>query len=231
MDQGNPQFGTHQGQLLGAVIGAVVHIQALRQSAAQDRLLEHRQKGLGVLRQGKGGIRNDPGGIVDEGDQVGLAPDAPPYPDAWPVHHIAHPQLPGLGEGEAAAVVIAWVVLGLVHQAMAGEQPVHGGQWQRQIRGDLGRLARRADDQLHRQIGVVLLGRQQGFDHRGGQGTGLTAVSAGLRQQRLEAAAPIGLEPIAQGLGGYPGATAAGDGVVERGLGGEALVEPLAAGG
>jgi hypothetical protein len=143
LDQGDTELGAHQGQVLGAVIGPVVHIQALRQSAAQDGLAEHRQEGLGVLRQGKGGRGDDPGGIVDEGDQVGLTPGAITHRNARPVHDIAHPQLPGLGEGEAAPVAIARILLGPDHQAMAGEQPMHGGGRQRQVRGHLGGLARR----------------------------------------------------------------------------------------
>ena len=121
--------------------------------------LEHRQEGGGVLRQGKGGVGHDPGGIVDEGDQVGLALGTIAHQDARPVHHIAHPHLPGLGEGEAAPILIARVVLGFVHQAMAGQQAMHGGGRQRQFWGHLGALARLADDQLHRQLGVALLER------------------------------------------------------------------------
>jgi len=46
MDQRHAQPGAHQGQVLGAIVGAVVHVQALRQPPAQQRLLEHRQEGL-----------------------------------------------------------------------------------------------------------------------------------------------------------------------------------------
>lgn len=90
--------------------------------------------------------------------------------------------------------MIAWLLVGFVYQAVAGDQPVEGGGRQRQVRGHRGRLARGADYQFHRQIGVVLLGLQQGRVHRGGRGAGLPAVGAGVGHQRLDVAAAIGFE-------------------------------------
>jgi hypothetical protein len=124
MNQGDAELGAHQGQVLGAVIGPIVHVQALGQPATQDGLLENRQEGGGILRQGEGRIGDHPGGIVDEGDQIGLALDAITDEDRRSVHHIAHPQLPGLLESEAAPVGIALLAPGLAHQSMAGKQAV-----------------------------------------------------------------------------------------------------------
>jgi hypothetical protein len=45
MDQRDAELGAHQRQVAGAVVGAVVDVQALRQAALLDRQLEHRQKG------------------------------------------------------------------------------------------------------------------------------------------------------------------------------------------
>jgi hypothetical protein len=44
------------------------------------------------------------------------------HEDTRSVHHIAHPQLPGPGEGEAAPVGLGVLASGLVHQSMPGEQ-------------------------------------------------------------------------------------------------------------
>ena len=176
-------------------------------------------------------MRDDPGRVVDEGDQVGLALGALSDQDTGAVHDITHPQLPGLGEGEAAAVMIARLLLGLIHQAMAGEQAVHGRGRQRQVCGHLGGLSGLADDQLHREFRVGLLGREQRLDHRRGQGAGLAAVGACFGQQGVEAATAVRLEPIAQRLGRHPGAGAAGDAVVARRPLGELLGEALGAWG
>ena len=54
-------------------------------------------------------------------------------PDLWPVHDVAHPQLAGVAEREAAAV---GAVRGLsVEQALAAEQPVHGRGGERVVDG------------------------------------------------------------------------------------------------
>ena len=50
----------------------IIDEQTLRQTAADEGLLEHRQEGDGVLGTGEGGVGDHPGGVVDEGDQVGL---------------------------------------------------------------------------------------------------------------------------------------------------------------
>ena len=70
---------------------------------------------------------DDPGGIVNEGDQVGLAL-ASAHPHGGAVHHVAHPHLAGPREGEAAAVGLTGGVCGFVHQAVAGQQAMDGGR-------------------------------------------------------------------------------------------------------
>jgi hypothetical protein len=178
MDQRDAELRAHQRQVLGAVVGPVVDVQPLRQSAAQDRLSQHRQKGGGVFGECEGGVGNDAGRIVEEGDEVGLAPSAPVRQDSGPVHRVAHPQLPGPGEGEAAPIALARVFRGLRHEAMAGEQAMHRRARQRQAVGYRRGLPGLADDQLHREARGALFGRQQRLDRRRGQGPGSAAVGA-----------------------------------------------------
>ena len=51
-----------------------------------------------VAKAAKG---DDAGGVVDEGDEGALSPRSP-VAELGPVHDIAHPQLAGVAEGEAA---------------------------------------------------------------------------------------------------------------------------------
>ena len=139
MDQRHAQAGTDQGQLVRTVVGAVVHVQALRDAAAQQGLLEHGQEGLRVLGQAKGAVRHQPGGVIEESDEVGLAPDARVrHQHAGAVHDVAHPQLAGVGEVELAALGVGGglgqqigVASAFADQAGAAEQPVYGGGGQR----------------------------------------------------------------------------------------------------
>src|SRR6266542_7172630 len=72
--------------------------------AAQHRLLQHRQEGGGGLAEGEGGVGHHPRRVVDERDEVGLALLAGDR-DGGPVHHVAHPEIPGLLEDEAPVVL------------------------------------------------------------------------------------------------------------------------------
>jgi hypothetical protein len=56
------------------------------------------------------------------------------------MHHVTHPQLVGLVEGEAPTV-LAGGLLAPLHQAVTREQTVDGGWSQRQVGGDLRALA------------------------------------------------------------------------------------------
>ena len=173
-------------------------------------------------------MRDHPRGIVDKGDQVGLALD--PFADhhARPMHDVAHPQLARVGEGEAAPVMITAIAGGLVHQPMAGQQSMHGRGRQRQFVGHLGQCACFADDQLHGERGIALLDPQQRLGHRRRQLAHLAAIGARFRQQRIEAALAVRLQPVAHGLLGHPRAAAEGDGVVLRGFLCQSHIQPLA---
>ena len=149
VDEGHTELGAHQRQVLGAVVGAVVDIQALRQAAAHQRLLEHRQEGGGVLGQGKGGIGHHPRGVVYESDEVSLAPGAPLDVHGRAVHHVAHPQLAGTRKGEAAPVIARRCVGALAHQSLAHQQTVDRGGGQRHVGGNLLARAGVLDDGAH----------------------------------------------------------------------------------
>ncbi len=74
---------------------------------------------------------DDPRSIVEEGDQIGLATSSVADQDFGAVHDIAHPQLAGLLEGEAAPITLGACLARDVHQSMAHEQPMDGGGRQR----------------------------------------------------------------------------------------------------
>ena len=85
-------------------------------------------------------------------------------------------------------------------------------------------LARRADEGVDRERGLLGLQPHEQLGDIGGQTARPAAVDTGLRIQRLEAAAAVQRQPIADGLGGDAGAPRAGDGVGVVGL----LTQPLA---
>ena len=70
MDQRDAEFGAHQRQMPGTVIGAVVDVKAFTVTPSQNGLLEDRQKRPGVLRMRKGGIGDDPRGIIDKPKKI-----------------------------------------------------------------------------------------------------------------------------------------------------------------
>ena len=72
VDERDAELGTDQGELAGAVVGAVVDIEALGDAAADEGVGEHGEEGLDVLRGGEGGEGDDAGGVVDEGDEGAL---------------------------------------------------------------------------------------------------------------------------------------------------------------
>ena len=218
MDQSDAELGAHQGQLLGAEICSVVDKQTERQAAADQGLLEHRQEGDGVLAAGKGSVGDDAGGVVDEGDQVGLVTLAASA-DLGAVHDIAHPQLNGELEGKAAAVDAKRLVSAFAHEALAAEQTVHGGRRQTQVVGELAGADGAGDHLAHRPDWVFGLGGDQQLDHVGRQAARPAAVGGRLGVERVEAAAAVELESVADGLGGDAGALRAGDGVLLLGLG------------
>ena len=219
VDQRDAELGTDQRELAGAVVGAVVDVEAFGDAAADQRLLEHRQERDGVFREGEGRVRDHPGSVVDEGDQIGFTAPAATVADADPVHHIAHPEFARVLEGEAPPVGARGGIGLPDHQPFAGQEPIDRGRRHRQIGGDRAALAGALDHEPHRELGVLLFHGDERLGNGIGQAAGLTAIGAPLRQQRLEPAFAVELEPVAQGLDGDAGAAAAGDGVVHPRLG------------
>ena len=100
-----------------------------RQAAPQHGLRKHRQEGRDGFREGKGGVRHDMRGVVEQGEQVGLAAAAVARVAAGggAVQHVAPLQLARLPEGEAAAVLARGGLGGALRQAGVLEQVVDGG--------------------------------------------------------------------------------------------------------
>ena len=203
-----------------AVVGTVVDVEPQRKPAAGERALEHRQERGGALGEVEGGEGEHAGGIVDEGHEEGLSASAP-IADLRSVHDIAHPQLAGVAEGEASPVDGDGLAGAFVEKAFAREQPMHCRGSQRALDPA---LARCADEGVDRERGLLGLQPHEQLGDVGGQAAGPAAVDTGLRIQRLEAAAAVQRQPIADGLGGDAGAPRAGDGVGVVGL----LTQPLA---
>ena len=222
VDERDAELGAHEGELVRAVVGTVVDVEPQRKSPAGECALEHRQERGGALGEVEGGEGEHAGGIVDEGHEEGLSASAP-IADLRSVHDIAHPQLAGVAEGEASPVDGDGLAGAFVEKAFAREQPMHRGGSQRALDPA---LARRADEGVDRERGLLGLQPHEQLGDIGGQAAGPAAVDTGLRIQRLEAAAAVQRQrqPIADGLGGNAGAPRAGDGVGVVGL----LTQPLA---
>ena len=212
VDQRDAELRTDQGELAGAIGGPIIDVEARRNSAADKGVLEHRQEGLDVLGQGEGGKRDDAGGVVDEGDEVGLAPGSA-VSDLGPVHDVAHPQLAGLLEGEAAAVGAVRRLL--VEQALAAEEPMHGGRGERMIDTVVAGLL---DDPAHRPCRIAGLQLDELRGDLGRQPPRLPPVGARLGVKRVEAAVAVALDPPPDRVGGDMGPVAPGDGVGLAGL-------------
>ena len=209
MDERDAELCAHQGELLGAVVGAVVDEQSHGEPPACDGLLEHGEERGGVLRVGEGGEGEDAGGVVDERDEEGLSAPAS-VAHLRPVHHVAHPQFAGVAVGEASPVGGDGVTGAFVEHSLAREQPVHGRGGKRVLDAA---LAGGADERFDRECGLLGLDRDEQLGELWGQSPGLAAVGAGLRIQRLEPAVAIEAEPVAHGLDGDTGAPGGGDGV------------------
>ena len=157
-------------------------------SPAQEGLFEHGQEGGGVLGEGEGGEGDDAGGVVDEGDEIGLAALSA-IGNGGTVHDIGHPQLGGLPVLEAAAVR-GRLPGTLVEEAFAGEQAMDGGRGEMDVGREIA-LAGGVDDGTHGQGRVVLLDRDEQFGEVRRHAAGAAAVAAVLRIEGVEAALAV----------------------------------------
>src|SRR6266545_4357478 len=200
-----------------------------RRAAAEHGLLQHRQEGGGALGEGEGGVGDHPRRVVDERDEVRLALLAGDG-DGRAVHDVAHPQVARLLEGEAPVVLGRRLARLLRHEPGAGEQPVYRARREWQALGDLPGGDRLADDELDRELALLVLDRDEEVRDLPRQGVRLTVVGAHPGLKRAEAALAVGPEPEADRLGRDPRAERPGDPVVDVGLLPEPRVEPLRAG-
>ena len=221
MDQMDAKAGADHGQVAGAVGGPVVAVQSLRDAAFEQGLAQDGQERLGAFGEGEGGVRDDARGIVNDGQQVGLAPPPPVVgiaADLGAMHAIGHPQRARVGVAEAAPVAAVGTVLGRPRQALLAQQAVDRGRGQGGRRGHAAAGPRLADQRAHRQLAVGLLEAHQQLADRWRQAARLAAVLAPLGVQRVEAAVFVQAQPVADGGDGDARATAAGNGVRAPGL-------------
>ena len=140
------------------------------------------------------------------------------------MHDVAHPQLAGVAEGEAAAV--GAVRRRPVEQPLATEQPVHGGRGERLIDAFGPCLP---DDDAHRACGVLGLQRDEALGDLGRKPPGLPPVGARLGVKRVEAAVAVELDPPPDRVGGDPGPVGSGDRVGLAGLVAQLVADALRA--
>ena len=77
VDQLDAEGGADHGQLAGAVIAPIVDVEARRDAALEQGLLEDGQEGVGVLGEGEGAVGDQARGIVEEAHQIALLALAP----------------------------------------------------------------------------------------------------------------------------------------------------------
>ncbi len=222
VNQGYAELGAHQFQVVRAVHGAVVHVQALAQSPTADGLLQDGKKGRRVFRKSEGRERHHPRRIVNERDQIRLVPPLSLDGYRHRVHHVAHPQLVRLLEGEVPPVFARRLLGTLRHQPLPRQQPVHCRGRQFEIGWYLTRGPCGIDHHPHRQFLLVLLEHTQKVGHLLRDRPCLPLIRTRLRAQSLETALAPRAQPASQGLGCDSGAARAWDRVAFRRL----LLEP-----
>ena len=217
VDQCRAQRGADHGQMPATEAGAEVHVQAPGDAPALHRLAQHLQERRSPLVEVELAVGDDPGGVVEGGEQVGLAQTPALVADCRSVQAVGLPEITGKGECEPPQVLL-WPLLLADHQPLAGEQPVQGRGRQRNLRRHGARLPRLPDHLADAQFGSVRLDRQHRLDHFRRHPPRLRAVAAALRQQPLEAALPVEPEPVVDRPFRNPHPAAAGNLPHFRGL-------------
>ena len=103
---------------------------------------------------------------------------------------------------------------------------MHRRRRQLQLCRHLPGCTRLVDDHPDRQRPLVVLDRAQEIGHLLRDRTGLPEIAADLGQEPIEAILPVVLEPVANRLGGHPGAQRAGDLVILGRLPGQQPSQP-----
>ena len=185
VDQRDAELRADQREVARAKRRPVVDVQALRTAAVQDRPLEDGQERGHGLAAGEGRVRDDARRIVEQRDQVRLV--AAPVllvEHGRAVHDVAHPELVGGVEAEAAPVLAGGRLGRPRHQAVAAQQPMDGRGRQRQVGGDEALVARGADHQRDAVGRVLLFERAELIGHGLRQGAGVALIGAGPRLER-----------------------------------------------
>jgi hypothetical protein len=137
--------------------------------------------------------------VIEQRDEVRLvAPAIVDVQDARAVHDIAPPEFVGGIERKSATVLRRRLVLGSRHQALSSEQPMNGGWREHDLRWHALLLAGGGDQHCDTEGGVGLFQRTELIGHGLRQSADVPGVAPGTRLERVEAAAPIGVEPIAE---------------------------------
>ena len=179
-----------------------------------------------TLREGEGGVGDHARGVVDRGQQVGLAP--PPgvarvAAGLGAVHGVGHPQLARVLVREAAQVLGRAVGAPPRRQAAALQQAVDGRLGQARAVRHEPEIQRALDHEAHRQERLVRLDPGQLLGQRGRDAAREPAVGARLGVQGVEAALAVQAHPVPQGLDRDLAAAAAGNGPLLGGAGAQGL--------
>ena len=233
VDQADAEAGADAGELAGAVDRAVVDVEAVGAAGADQEGLEHGQEVGGGLAEGEGGMGHEARGVVNEGEEEGLAAAAAVggvAADLGAVHEVAHEELAGIAVAEAAAVLGGVVGARAGGQAGPAQHAVDGRAGHAHVGGHPAAGPRPGDHLAHRQVRVLLLDLDQQVADRRRQPPRAPAVAARFRAQGVEAALPVVADPRPQGRDRDAGAPTAGNLVLGGGQAPQAAADALPAG-
>ena len=127
--------GADEGDLLGAVDGAVVDEQLLGDAAFVEGGADGLHEGVDVFLEEELAVAEDAAGVVDEGDELGLFAGGAGHAgvDVGPEHGVGLPELVGVFHAEGEAFLVVVVVGG--EQVVLANEAVEGGL------GDAARVA------------------------------------------------------------------------------------------
>ena len=215
VDQSDPQPGAQRRQVARAVVRTVIHVEPLRNPALEQSRLERRQERLVGFGEGEGCVGDDPRGVVQHRQEVGLAAPAPVAGVAarlGAVQHVALPQLVRETELEAAAV--------LRHlpapraggrETLPPQQAVDRGPGQLHVGSRLAAGAHLQNHLAHRQARMPALDLDQRRGRLLRHAPQPAAVGAGLGVEGVESALPVQAHPVPERVGRHAPPPAAGN--------------------
>jgi hypothetical protein len=120
------ETGANHAELLGRIIGAIVHIDSFGHAALVDGCLEAVDKIGGVVGGVERPMRNNAGSIVNEADQEGLQRRLSPAVEVRTIECVALPQVVGMRFGEGQSCLGA-VMVGRSEQVEPVDNPAESG--------------------------------------------------------------------------------------------------------